>query len=88
MIRLHQSIFPAKSNFLFTPVDLPQPDFSNLAAYIQNKDIKGWWEAFFGDIENSLKQNGTLNINCYVVNQMAIIITCKPSTWIHVADIL
>ncbi len=59
---------PAKSKFLFTPVDLPQPDFSNLAAYIEKKDIKGWWGAFLNDIENSLKQNGTLNINCYVVN--------------------
>ncbi|HYJ62162.1 MAG TPA: neuraminidase-like domain-containing protein, partial [Parafilimonas sp.] len=59
---------PDKSKFLFTPVDLPAPDYSNLQAYIENKDIKGWWEAFIDDIENSLKQNGTLNINCYVIN--------------------
>lgn len=59
---------PAKADFVFTPVDLPQPDFSNLAAYLQNKDIKGWWGALLNDIENSLKQNGTLNINCYVNN--------------------
>ena len=59
---------PDKSKFLFTAVDLPEPDFSNLAAYIEKKDIKGWWEAFINDLENSLKQNGTLNINCYLIN--------------------
>jgi hypothetical protein len=58
---------PDKSTFLFTPVDLPAPDYSNLQTYIQNGDIKGWWEAFINDIEDSLKQNGTLNINCYIV---------------------
>jgi Tc toxin complex TcA C-terminal TcB-binding domain/Neuraminidase-like domain/Salmonella virulence plasmid 28.1kDa A protein len=63
-----QTYSPDKSNFLFTPVDLPQPDFTNLAAFIQNKDIKGWWDAFLNDIEDSLKQNGTLNINCYIAN--------------------
>ena len=64
---IYNTYAPDKSRYLFTPVDLPQPDFSNLAAYIQNKDIKGWWEAFLNDIENSLKQNGTLNINCYFI---------------------
>ncbi|MDN3657127.1 neuraminidase-like domain-containing protein [Ferruginibacter paludis] len=66
--KTQQVYTPAKSKFLFSPVDLPQPDFSNLATYIEKKDIKGWWGAFLNDIENSLKQNGTLNINCYVVN--------------------
>ncbi|PWT71279.1 MAG: hypothetical protein C5B59_18405 [Bacteroidetes bacterium] len=60
------SYSPDKSQFIFTPVDLPQPDFSNLQAYLAKKDIAGWWEAFIGDVEDSLKQNGTLNINCYV----------------------
>jgi hypothetical protein len=65
--KTNQVYTPDKSEFLFTPVDLPEPDFSNLAAYIKKKDLIGWWEAFIGDIENSLKQNGTLNINCYLV---------------------
>ena len=59
---------PDKSKYLFTPVDLPAPDLATWLAYIQNKDMKGWWEAFIDDIENSLKQNGTLNINCYFID--------------------
>ncbi len=65
---IYYTVAPDKSKYLFTPVDLPAPDYSNLQAYIDNKDIKGWWEAFIDDIEDSLKQNGTLNINCYLVN--------------------
>jgi hypothetical protein len=54
---------PDKSDFLFTPLDLPQPDFSKLANSIKNKDIKD----YLNNIEDTLKQNGTLNINCYLV---------------------
>lgn len=58
-------VAPDKSRYFFSPVDLPVPDYSNLQAYIEKGDIKGWWEAFIDDIENSLKQNGSLNLNCY-----------------------
>ena len=61
-------IAPDRSRYLFSPVDLPTPDYSNLQAYIEKKDIKGWLEAFINDIEDSLKQNGTLNLNCYYVD--------------------
>jgi peptidoglycan hydrolase-like protein with peptidoglycan-binding domain len=57
-----------KTNFLFTPIDLPRPDFSNLWQYLDKKDINVFCSAFYKDVADSLKENGTIIINCYSVD--------------------
>ena len=56
-----------KSIFIFTPLDMPVIDFSNLFdANGKPKDPKTYASTILDDIKNALKENGNLQIHCYI----------------------
>jgi Tc toxin complex TcA C-terminal TcB-binding domain/Neuraminidase-like domain/Salmonella virulence plasmid 28.1kDa A protein len=61
-----EDYYPYKGNFLFTPLDTPNVNFSNLFdAKGQPLKPASFISTLLQDIETALTQNGTLMINCY-----------------------
>src|SRR4029077_2797274 len=57
---------PQKTDFVFTPLDIPSIDFKRLFKDGNPNDPKNFLNAVLQGIVNSLTSNGDLQINCYL----------------------